>query len=120
MSPIPSPTSSPTRLASIAALATLAAGLVLATPVRAQDKLLEEAVGFTGELLFLQTRVPALVIGVVRDGKTAVFGFGETSDGSGKAPDRNTMMRIGSISKVFTGQVMASLAAGGTIKFTDR
>jgi D-alanyl-D-alanine-carboxypeptidase/D-alanyl-D-alanine-endopeptidase len=42
---------------------------------RADDKLLEETVGFTGTVLFLQTRVPALVIGFVRDGKTAVFGL---------------------------------------------
>ena len=54
----------------------------------ADDKLLEETVNFTGMVLFLQSRVPALVIGVVRDGKTAVFGFGETSDGFGKAPDK--------------------------------
>src|SRR5262249_6099257 len=30
------------------------------------------------------------------------------------------MLRVGSITKVFTGQVMASLAADGTVKFTDR
>ena len=57
---------------------------------RADDKLLEETVEFTGTVLFLQSRVPALVIGVVRNGKTAVFGFGEASDGSGKPPDRHS------------------------------
>ena len=87
---------------------------------RADDKLLEETVEFTGTVLFLQSRVPALVIGGVRNGKTAVFGFGEASDGSGKPPDRHTMLRIGSLTKAFTGQVLASLAADGTVKFTDR
>ena len=33
---------------------------------RADDKLLEQTVGFAGEVLFLQTRVPALVIGLDR------------------------------------------------------
>jgi D-alanyl-D-alanine-carboxypeptidase/D-alanyl-D-alanine-endopeptidase len=106
----------------LASLAT-AAGMglcVLGTGARADDKLLEETVGFTGEVLFLQTRVPALVIGAVRNGKTAVFGFGETFDGSGKPPSGNTMLRVGSLTKAFTGQVLASLAAGGTVKFTDR
>jgi serine-type D-Ala-D-Ala carboxypeptidase/endopeptidase len=93
---------------------------LLAASARADDKLLEEIVEFEGGVLFLQSRVPALVIGAVRDGKTAVFGFGEASDGSGKPPDRHTMLRIGSITKAFTGQVLAGLAADGTVKLTDR
>jgi serine-type D-Ala-D-Ala carboxypeptidase/endopeptidase len=93
---------------------------LLGASARAQDKLLDETVEFTGTMLFLQSQVPALIIGAVRDGKTAVFGFGETSDGSGKAPDRHTMLRIASITKVFTGHVLASLAADGTVKLTDR
>ena len=86
----------------------------------AQDKLLDETVDFTGAVLFLQTHVPALVIGAVRNGQTAVFGFGETADGSGKRPDGGTILRIGSVSKAFAGQVLASLVADGTVKFTDR
>jgi D-alanyl-D-alanine-carboxypeptidase/D-alanyl-D-alanine-endopeptidase len=94
--------------------------LFLGASGRADDKLLEETVGFTGAILSLQTKVPALVIGAVRDGKTAVFGFGETSDGSGKPPDGRTMLRVGSLTKAFTGQVLAGLVADGTVKFTDR
>ena len=93
---------------------------IFGASARADDKLLEEIVNFTGMVFFLQSRVPALVIGVVRDGKTAVFGFGETSDGSGKAPDKHTMLRVGSLTKAFTGQVLASLVADGTVRFTDR
>jgi D-alanyl-D-alanine-carboxypeptidase/D-alanyl-D-alanine-endopeptidase len=107
--------------APICRLAAVAMGVILLSAgARADDKLLEETVGFTGTVLFLQSHVPALVIGAVRDGKTAVFGFGETSDGSGKPPDRNTMFRVGSITKAFTGQVLASLVAGGTVMFADR
>jgi serine-type D-Ala-D-Ala carboxypeptidase/endopeptidase len=87
---------------------------------RADDNLLEETVGFTGTVLFLQTHVPALVIGVVRDGRSAVLGFGEISDGSNKTPDRHAILRVGSLTKAFTGQVLASLVADGTVKFTDR
>ncbi|MGE0258911.1 MAG: D-alanyl-D-alanine-carboxypeptidase/endopeptidase AmpH [Alphaproteobacteria bacterium] len=101
------------------ALAT-AAVVFTAAPGRAADKLLAETVEFTGTMLFLQTKVPGLVIGAVRDGKTAVFGFGETADGSGKTPDGQTMLRVGSLTKAFTGQVLASLAADGTVHFTDR
>lgn len=91
----------------------------LALPVKAQDPLLSETVEFTGTVLFLQTGVPGLVIGVTRNGQTAVSGFGEISKGSGKAPDGNTLMRVGSITKVFTGAVLASLVADGTVNLTD-
>jgi len=94
--------------------------LLIGPEARAEDKLLDEMVEFTGTVLFLQSHVPAVVLGVVRNGETAVFGFGEAADGSRKAPDRHTMLRVGSLTKAFTGQVLASLVADGTVNFTDR
>jgi D-alanyl-D-alanine-carboxypeptidase/D-alanyl-D-alanine-endopeptidase len=70
---------------------------------RADDKLLDETVEFTGTVLFLQSHVPALVIGALRDGQTAVFGFGEATYGSGKTPDRHTMLGIGCPVRCGTG-----------------
>jgi len=59
--------------ASVCLLAVMAMGAcLLAASARADDKLLEETVEFTGEVLFLQSRVPALVIGAVRDGRAYV------------------------------------------------
>jgi len=110
-----------TRRKALALASMSMAGSLLPSPrVRAQDKLLDEIVGFTGTILFLDARVPALILGAVRDGRTAVFGFGETSDGSGKEPDGNTMLRIGSITKAFSGQVLAGLVSEGTVRLTDR
>jgi D-alanyl-D-alanine-carboxypeptidase/D-alanyl-D-alanine-endopeptidase len=91
-----------------------------ALPARAQDRLLNEVVSLNGALLFMDARVPGLVIGAVRNGQIAVFGFGETSQGSGKAPDGDTVMRIGSITKAFTGHVMSAMVADGRVKLTDR
>ena len=91
-----------------------------AAATRAQDKLLNEIVGFNGVMLFLESRVPAMIIGAVRNGETAVVGFGEISDGSGKVPDGQTLLRIGSITKAFTGQVLADRVGKGSVKFTDR
>ena len=82
------------------------------------DPLLEEIVEFTGDVLFLQHKVPGLVIGAVRDGEIAVHGVGERSKGR-NAPDGDTVLRIGSITKAFTGQVLASLAAEGTVSLTQ-
>lgn len=102
------------------AAVSIASSLFAAAPSRAEDKLLNEVVSFNGAILFMDARVPALVIGAVRNGETAVFGFGETAPGSGKAPDGQTMMRIGSITKAFTGQVFAGLVSQGKVGFTDR
>lgn len=98
------------------AFAALASALGAA---RAQDSLLRETVAFTGEVLFLETGVPGIVIGATRNGETAVSGFGETAKGSGTAPDADTLMRVGSVTKVFTGATLASLVADGTVNFTD-
>lgn len=115
----PMKTSTRRRMLALASLPL--AGTLLSSPrLRAQDRLLDEIVSFTGAMLFLDARVPALILGAVRDGRTAVFGFGETSDGSGKEPDGNTMLRIGSITKAFTGQVLAGLVSQGTVRLTDR
>jgi D-alanyl-D-alanine-carboxypeptidase/D-alanyl-D-alanine-endopeptidase len=107
------------RAARTATLA-LALGLIFLSPAaQAKDKLLEETIGFTGELFFLESKVPGLIIGVVRNGETAVAGFGKISAQDSRAPDGKTLMRIGSITKVFTGAVLASLASDRIVSFTD-
>jgi serine-type D-Ala-D-Ala carboxypeptidase/endopeptidase len=91
----------------------------LSSPAKAQDPLLEETVNFTGAVLYYSLGVPGLVIGAVRNGETAVAGFGRVSDDVDQPPDGDTLMRVGSITKVFTGTVLASLVADGTVQLTD-
>lgn len=97
----------------------LAFALLVSPQARAEDRLLQEAVSFTGTLLFLKSKVPGLVIGAVRNGEKVVVGFGERADGSGAEPDGKTVLRIGSLTKAFTGGVLASLAADRTVALTD-
>src|SRR5512143_3388853 len=92
----------------------LSAGLVLAVTLvcsapraEAEDALLAETVEFTGFFIHLTAKSPGLVIGAIRNGETVVRGYGEIADGSGKAPDGDTRMRIGSITKAFTGATLA-------------
>jgi len=89
-------------------------------PARAADKLLDETVDFTGTILFISAKVPGMVIGAIRNGETVVHGYGEIADGSGKTPDGDTRMRLGSITKVFCGATLASMVADGKVGFTDR
>ncbi len=89
------------------------------TPAAAADPLLDEIVEFTGVVEFFEAGVPGVVIGAVRGDETAVFGFGETATDSGTEPNGQTLLRSGSITKAFTGEVLAHLAADGVVGFTD-
>ena len=102
-------------------LLVLLAGAALPRPlaVRAAQTELDEAVDFTGQILFVASKVPALLIAVVKNGRTSIHGFGRRVDGSDAVPDGDTIFRIGSITKVFTGQVLASLAADGIVALAD-
>lgn len=101
--------------------AVMSCALVLAggTTAYSDDAFLKEAVPFEGQILFLSMNVPGMVLGVVRDGESIVVGFGESADGGGE-PDGDTIIRIASISKVFAGEVFASLVADGTVGMSDR
>jgi len=96
-----------------------AAALLVATPSFADDALLDEAVSFTGQIFHLDSGVPGMVIAAVRGGESVVFGFGETARGSGREPDGDTQIAIGSISKTFTGLALAYAVADGKVALTD-
>jgi len=57
--------------------------------------------------------------GVVRDGKTAMFGLGETCRWIGQAA-RPTHCFVSVFTKAFTGRCWPASSAEGTVKFTDR
>jgi D-alanyl-D-alanine-carboxypeptidase/D-alanyl-D-alanine-endopeptidase len=94
-------------------------GSTLAPASARADALLDEMVEFTGQVFFIDTKVPAVVIGAVRDGEMSVRGFGERAGPGSPAPDGATIMRIGSITKAFTGDVLAHLVAQGTVGLAD-
>jgi D-alanyl-D-alanine-carboxypeptidase/D-alanyl-D-alanine-endopeptidase len=102
-------------------LLALLAGAALPWPLaaRAAETELDEAVNFTGQILFVASKVPALVIGVIQNGRTSIHGFGRRAEGSDAEPDGDTLFRVGSITKAFTGQVLASLAADGVVSLAD-
>jgi D-alanyl-D-alanine-carboxypeptidase/D-alanyl-D-alanine-endopeptidase len=101
-----------------AALATAIVG-AFSSIAAADDRLLKETVEFTGAVTFLGHKVPGLVIGAVRNGERAISGFGKASTGSDVVPDGNTILRIGSVTKAFTGTILASMAAQRAVALTD-
>ena len=108
------------RKASVTVIAMMGFAWNCLQPVQAEaPPLLKEMVDFTGEVFSYQYQVPGLVIGVVRDGEMYVGGFGERADGTNQPPGGDTLMRIGSITKAFAGEVLAHLAADKTVRLTQ-
>lgn len=60
--------------------------------------------------------VVGMTVGVVDDGETLVQGYGRVATGSDQTPDADTMYEIGSISKVFTGILLADAVGQGRVK----
>jgi D-alanyl-D-alanine-carboxypeptidase/D-alanyl-D-alanine-endopeptidase len=100
-------------------LAAATAALLVAAPASANEPLLKETVGFTGQIFHLETGVPGLVIAAVRNDESAIASFGEIVVGSGRQPDGDTHIGVGSITKSFTGLVLAHAVADGTVALTD-
>ena len=63
--------------------------------------------------------VVGLVIGIVKDGESRIIAYGETIRGFGITPGGDTLYEIGSVSKVFTGVLLASLIQSGEVNPGD-
>jgi CubicO group peptidase (beta-lactamase class C family) len=60
-----------------------------------------------------------LSVGVLKDGKMTIYGYGETAKDNGQIPSGNTIFEIGSISKTFTATLLAYNVIEGKVKLTD-
>lgn len=61
----------------------------------------------------------ALAIGIINDGKTSSYYYGETEKGSKQLPDENTLFEIGSITKTFTATLLAYFAQQQLLSLDD-
>ena len=60
-----------------------------------------------------------MILVVVRSDRSLVLGYGETEKGNKQTPDGNSLLRLNSITKVFTTEVLVALAAEGKLSLTD-
>src|ERR1700761_4227707 len=101
-------------------LMTLALTVAAITGSRAaDDPVLAEAAGLTGAVMFMESGAPGMVLVVEHNGATLIRGYGETEKGNNHEPDGNTLLRLNSITKVFAGEMLVSLAADGKLALTD-
>jgi D-alanyl-D-alanine-carboxypeptidase/D-alanyl-D-alanine-endopeptidase len=61
--------------------------------------------------------IPGIVVGVLEDGKTQVFGYGKGA--GGKVPDASSIFEIGSITKTFTTTALAEMVQRKMVALED-
>ncbi len=60
-----------------------------------------------------------VIIGVVKNGTTSIYSYGETIKHNGKLPNEDNFFEIGSVTKTFTATLLAWYANQGKVKLTD-
>lgn len=72
-----------------------------------------------GESLFLQSGSTGMVLVVVRGNQAVFRGYGETAPGSLQTPNEDSMLRLCSLTKVFTTDLLTKLVADNTVRLDD-
>jgi CubicO group peptidase (beta-lactamase class C family) len=87
---------------------------ILSAPAQAEDwkAVVEKPAG----AIVKDRKYATVVVGVLDKDQEHVFSFGEWE---GKAPDRDSIYEIGSITKVFTGILLADRVKAGVVKLDD-
>ena len=88
-------------------------------PRRPQGAVGLEAVDFLAERAMGSGRRVGLVVGCLAGGEHRVVGYGRLRRDAQDPPDGGTVFEIGSITKVFTGLLLADLAEQGLVGLDD-
>ena len=109
-----------TRLAKL--LPSLLLGLVAAAlPMRgfAQAQLTSQVVDTFAEHIFYNSGAMGMALVVIDNNQQVFRSYGETQPGNDLRPRPDTMIRIASLTKLMTGEVMVKLAAEGKVRLVD-
>ncbi|MGA3046635.1 MAG: D-alanyl-D-alanine-carboxypeptidase/endopeptidase AmpH [Terracidiphilus sp.] len=72
-----------------------------------------------GQTIFEQTGATSMVLVVVRNHESLIKGYGETYPGSAHSPDTHSLIRLCSLSKVLTADLLLRLVADGKASLND-
>jgi D-alanyl-D-alanine-carboxypeptidase/D-alanyl-D-alanine-endopeptidase len=72
-----------------------------------------------GSNLFLQSGSTGMVLVVVYDNQVFFRGYGETAPNSHRLPTQDSLLRLCSLTKIFTVDVLTKLAADKTVQLDD-
>ena len=80
-----------------------------------QDKKVEEVL----QKFMFESQAVALSVGVLKNGQSFYYNYGETVKGNKQLPSNKNLYEIGSITKTFTGILLAKAVNEGKIKLND-
>jgi serine-type D-Ala-D-Ala carboxypeptidase/endopeptidase len=90
------------------------------TPALGQSSLPDlQSAGALGNGLFSQSGSTGMVLVVVRNDQVFFRGYGETAPGSGQLPTTDSLLRLCSLTKIFTTDVLVKLVNDKTVRFDD-
>jgi D-alanyl-D-alanine-carboxypeptidase/D-alanyl-D-alanine-endopeptidase len=75
--------------------------------------------GALGDALFLQSGATGMVLVVVRDNQVFFRGYGETAPNSQQLPTEDSLLRLCSLTKIFTTDVLTKLVLDKTVRLRD-
>lgn len=78
-----------------------------------------KSAGALGADLFQQSGSTGMVLVVVRDNQVFFHGYGETAPGSHQLPTQDSLLRLCSLTKIFTTDVLTKLVADKTVRLDD-
>ena len=78
-----------------------------------------ESAGALGEDLFVQSGSTGMVLVVVRDSQIFFRGYGEAAPNSQKPPTEDSLLRLCSLTKIFTTDVLTKLVMDRTVRLND-
>jgi CubicO group peptidase (beta-lactamase class C family) len=79
------------------------------------DKKIDAAV----RALIKKNKLIRIEIGILKNGRTTYYSYGETERGSGQLPNEHTLFEIGSITKTFTTTLLACTVNEGKLSLND-
>jgi len=80
---------------------------------------LDKKVDVVARQYMMRVGAVGMSIGISVDGKTLIYGYGETERGNRQLPQENTIFGIGSITKTFTATLLACAALDGKLSLDD-
>jgi len=78
-----------------------------------------ESADSLGADLFFQSGSTGMVLVVVRDNQIFFRGYGETAPGSHQLPTQESLLRLCSLTKIFTSDVLTKLVADKAVRLDD-
>lgn len=78
-----------------------------------------QAADALGRDLFMQSGSTGMVLVVVQGNQALFRGYGETAPNSHQAPTQDSLLRLCSLTKIFTTDVLAKLVADKTVRLDD-